>query len=92
MSEQVPIVSDADTNSADTIVGSFGVGCFHFGYKSDNDEMDYTEQLRLFLNGYPNLDRLEMDVPTSFRGSWDAEEVEGDDLLSGKGIAPWPAD
>ncbi len=51
--------------TSDELVGAFGVGCFHFGYKQIMlaDKLDiesYVAGVRDFLSAYPNIEEVEI--------------------------------
>ena len=74
---------------------SFGVGCFHFGLISHNNEEEfnpskYVEDVQKFLSSYPNIEDIEISAPVSYRVTQYYSELDEDgEISSGIGIYPW---
>lgn len=77
------------------IRSSFGVGCFHFGYKNFEEERglfpaSYSSELKSFLEKIPGVHDIDIPESPSYKIPEEIPNSEVESLNNEIGIYPWP--
>lgn len=87
-----------DSSTSKSLLSTFGVGCFHFGYAETGpvkgfDLKGYVDDVRKFLAAYPDIKAIQIAPLTSISADQALCEFDHSrDITCGTGIAPWPQD